>query len=251
MNDNPLTPQPRITLIAISMVWIAPLCIMIFLVAACNKISDQVFDQRVNEGIIEYHITFPEVGEESITASLLPDRMTYSFKENAFASHFETAGGMFKNNIIANLETRSLEHQLKVFRKKIKVAMSDADILKMLSQYPKMTVIKTNDTDTIAGYLCKKALIVFEEIEKKEIEVYYTNEIRMQNPNWCTQYHEIDGVLMAYEIEEFGIRMRLEAKSVTPARHEDSFLTDNDGYEVITREMMDIELAQLVETFEL
>jgi hypothetical protein len=251
VKNNPLITQPAVTRVAISLVWLAPLCIMLGLVVACSKISDQVFDRRIDEGVIEYSISFPEVDDESITASLLPDKMTYSFQENGFASNFETAGGIFRNNIVANLSTRSLEHQIKVFRKKIKVTMNEADILRMLSQYPKMTVIKTDQTDTIAGYLCKKALIVFEEAHMKEIEVYYTDQIKMKTPNWCTQYHEIEGVLMAYDIEEFGIRMRLEAKNVLPKLHGNSLLSGSDEHESITREMMDVELAQLVETFEL
>lgn len=241
----------KFTKIAVSIVWIAPLFIMLALVVACNKISDQVFDKRLDEGVIEYQITFPEVTSESITASLLPEKMSYSFKETAFASNFETAGGVFKNNIIANLNTRSLQHKLKVFRKKIKVHMDETDILKMLTNYPKMTIIHTNMVDTIAGYPCKKALIVFEEIGTKEIEVYFTDQIKMKDPNWCTQYHEIPGVLMAYEVEEFGIRMRLEAVDVKPLPFDQSVFEISNEYKPVTREMMDVELAQLVETFEL
>lgn len=224
---------------------------MAVLAVACNQISERMLDHRTDTGIIEYSITFPEVTEESITASLLPDRMTYAFSENAFSSNFETAGGVFKNRIVADQETKTLEHQLKVFRKKIKVKMNETDVNKMLSSYPKMTVIKTDDIDTIAGYRCQKALIVFEEVGMAQIEVYYTNEIKMKSPNWCTQYHEIEGVLMAYEIEEFGIRMRLEAISVKAMPVQQELSPGQEDYATISREMMDIELAQLVETFEL
>ncbi len=246
------TPQNRaITKIAVIAVWLAPLVIMAGLIVACSQITDQVFDKRISEGVIEYRITFPEIGHESITAALLPDKMTYAFRETGFATYFETAGGMFKNNIIADLDRRSLEHQLKVFRKKVRVNMNEMEINRMISQYPKMTVIKTNEVDTIAGYPCLKALIVFEDVGLSDIEVYYTDQIKMLTPNWCTQYHEIEGVLMAYEIQEFGIRMRLEAIAVKPVNHTPEVFKGSEDYENITREMMDVELAQLVETFDL
>lgn len=251
MKNTPLHQDSKITEIAVSLVWMAPLFIMLTLVVACSKISDQVFDKRIDEGVIEYQITFPESRDESITAGLLPDKMTYAFRETGFASNFQTAGGVFKNNIVADLDSKSLVHQLKVFRKKIKVRMDENDILKMLAEYPRMTVIHTNDIDTIAGFPCKKALIVFEDVGLKEIEIYYTDKIKMKNPNWCTQYHEIDGVLMAYEVEEFGIRMRLEATSVQSKKTTEEDFLCNDEYTSISKEMMDIELAQLVETFEL
>lgn len=222
-----------------------------FLVAACSTISNEVFDNRISEGIIEYSISFPDLGDESLAATLLPETMTYAFKENAFASHFEAAGGVFKNRIIANLLDKTVEHQLKIFRKKIKVEMDDSDVFQMLSNYPKMTVIETEDTDSIAGYACQKALVIFEKVDIPEIEVFYTKDIKMNTPNWCTQYKDIDGVLMAYEIEEFGIRMRLEAQTVEHKVLDPDIMISEDEYTPISRESMDVELAQLVETFEL
>lgn len=245
------SPKSKSAQIILSIVWVAPLIIMSLLIVACNKISNNVFDTRISEGVIEYRVSFPELSDESITATLLPETMTYSFKDDEFASFFEAAGGVFKNKIIADRKNKRVDHELKVFRKQIKVLMNETDVLQMLADYPKMTIIKTSDTDSIAGFPCKKALVVFEEIDIPEIEVYYTQEINMDKPNWCTQYHEIDGVLMAYEIEEFGIRMRLEATSVESSQVAPDILEPNTEYQTISKEEMDVELSQLVETFEL
>lgn len=235
----------------ITLVWLTPIIAMSFLVAACSEISKNVFDKTIDEGIIEYDVSFPELGDESLTATLLPNKMTYVFKGDAFASYFEAAGGVFKNRIIANKEDKVVEHQLKVFRKKIKVMMNERDVMKMITDYPKMAVINTEETDTIAGFFCNKAMLVFEDVNLPEISVFYTKDINMKTPNWCTQYHEIDGVLMAYEIEEFGVRMKLKAKSVKPIEVEEEMLNPTGDYQAISRESMEIELAQLVETFEL
>lgn len=224
---------------------------MLILIAACNKLSPGSFAGNISEGIIEYKISFPEMGSESLTATLMPETMTFAFKENSFASYFEAAGGVFKNRIIADRQAKKVEHQLKIFRKKVKVMMDETEVLQMLAEYPKMTVIETGDIDTIAGYPCNKVLLVFDDVEKKHIEVYYTKNIKMENPNWCTQYHDIPGVLMAYEIVEFGIRMRLEAISVKDEKIPPEVLNPQDDFTPITKASMDIELAQLIETFEL
>lgn len=250
MSNNPLEPS-RYTALIIKLLWVAPLFIMGVLIVACNKISPGAFSDNINEGIIEYKISFPEMGDESLTATLMPKMMFYAFKENAFASYFEAAGGVFKNRIIADRKLKTVEHQLKVFRKKVKVMMDETEVLQMLAEYPKMEVIETGIVDTIAGYPCNKAIIVFEDVEKSQIDVYYTKSIDMDKPNWCTQYHEIDGVLMAYEIVEFGIRMRLEAVSVRPEKILPEVLNPKDEFTPISKESMDVELSQLVETFEL
>ena len=249
---NSSTPlQSRFSKFVLFGVWSAPLFIMLVLVTACSQISKNVFNSKPSEGIIKYKISFPEVSDESITATLLPDQMTYAFTPTSFASNFETAGGVFRNKIVANRDTRTVDHQLKVFRKKIQTKMQETDVIQMLAEYPKAAVIRTKQTDTIAGYHCNKALIVFEDVSRKEIEVYYTTQIEMDSPNWCTQYHDIDGVLMAYEIEEFGIRMRLEAEEVKTPLQNPEMLKAESEYSEITKEMMDIELEQLVQTFEL
>jgi hypothetical protein len=248
---NPSPRTPFLAKLALTLVWLAPVLIMAVLVAACGKISENVFSSGIKSGIIEYKISFPDIDEESITATLLPETMTYAFTESSFASHFETAGGVFQNRIIADRKERTVDHQLKVFRKKIEVKMKEADVLKMLAEYPKATIIRTNEIDTIAGFPCKKALIVFEEVESSDIEVYYTDEIEMDSPNWCTQYHEIEGVLLAYEVVQFGIRMRLEAERVISEDPDPALMSPDPDYNTVTREVMDIELAQLVETFEL
>jgi len=248
------TPNPRIpalSKVVVILVWLAPLLIMAALITACSQISNNVFKNRPSEGVIEYKITFPEVTDESVTATLLPDRMTYAFTKNSFATKFETAGGVFQNKIVADRDTRTVDHQLKVFRKKIQASLDETEVMKMIAEYPKAAVIKTTKIDTIAGFPCKKALIVFEDVNMTEIEVFYTTEIDMESPNWCTQYHEIDGVLMAYEVEEFGIRMKLTAEEVKIPLQNHEILKPESEYSVITKDMMDVEMEQLVETFEL
>jgi hypothetical protein len=224
---------------------------MTFLVVACNGLSERVFDNRPSDGLIEYQITFPEISEESITGSLMPDKMFYHFTEDLFSSSFETVGGVFKNRVISDRIQKTVNHELKVFRKRIRSELNETQVLKMIADYPNMAVIHTDDIDTIAGFPCKKALIVFEDVDRPEIEVFYTNSIKMNSPNWCTQYHDIDGVLMAYEIEEFGIRMRLEATNIKPLPKENGLFDKTDEYTVISKEAMQIELEELVATFEL
>lgn len=249
IEKSPQTSFPKN--LVIKVIWFTPIIIMAVIVVACNKISTNVFDAGVKEGIIEYKVSFPEMDASSLTATLMPDKMTYAFTKNAFASYFEAAGGVFKNRILADKDKKTVEQQLKVFRKKVKVDMDESDVLQMVAKYPKITVVKTQEVDTIAGFPCNKAVIVFEDASKSDIEVYYTNAIEMDNPNWCTQYHDIEGVLMAYEIEQFGIRMRLVATSVEAKKIGPELLQPEGDFTPISRETMDIEIAQLVETFEL
>ena len=74
--------------------------------------------------------------------------------------------------------------------------------------------MKTEEVDTIAGYLCKKAIGTLGDDTEHPINIYYTDAIKIENPNWCTMFKDIPGVLMAYEVEQFNLRMRLEAREL-------------------------------------
>ncbi len=250
MSEN--TPLPtKYTKLAVNILWLTPLIMMAALIAACNGLSEKVFDNRPTDGLIEFEITFPDLGDEGMTGTLVPDKMIYLFSGDLFSSSFETVGGVFKNRVVSDRSTMTINHELKIFRKRIRASMNESTILQRIDDYPKMVVIYTDDLDTIAGFPCKKAIVVFEEIGRPEIEVYYTNGIKINSPNWCTQFFDIDGVLLAYEMEEFGVRMKLEATSIKPLPKEEALFENAPDYTEVSREAMEIELEELIAMFEL
>jgi hypothetical protein len=42
--------------------------------------------------------------------------------------------------------------------------------------------------------------------------LWYTDEIQVKNSNWYNPFKEIDGFLLAYSIDRYGIRMEFKAK---------------------------------------
>lgn len=216
----------------------------------CGKISEQVFQDKISEGHIEYDITFPDIEQDQITASLLPTKMYLFFNNKTSSLEFESMGGVFKNRIIAFGEQKKVAHELKVFRKKLSTLMTQSQVADMISDFPDCTIILTNETDSVAGFLCRKATVVFSDVERPEYNVYFTEAINLITPNWYNQYARIPGVLMAYEIEQFGIKMRLEATQVHAEPVPPEFFTATEGYEEVSQEIMQVEMEQLVSTFE-
>lgn len=54
--------------------------------------------------------------------------------------------------------------------------------------------------------------------------VYYTDEIQVNQPNLTNPFHEIDGVLMEFEIWLHNLRMRMSAYNVVEKKiHEKEF----------------------------
>ena len=57
---------------------------------------------------------------------------------------------------------------------------------------------KTSRTSVICGYNCLNAEVTFPSDRKKVYNIWYTNEIKVKNPNASTPFSQIDGVLMSF-----------------------------------------------------
>lgn len=208
------------------------------------------FDSRINKGLIEYEVTFPYLEDENeLMVNLLPDRMQMYFNRGAYVNELSTVGGLFKNRFLVDQQDKSMLHQLKVFKKKLESGYDENEVQRQLMTLPQLTIIETQSTDTIAGLVCKKAIGVFDNVSLPEMEIWYTQEINLENPNWCTQFHSLNGVLMQYEVEQLGIRMRFKAISVQNLDSVEDKLKPEPGYESVSVDELQIELEQLVSTF--
>ena len=119
----------------------------------------------------------------------------------------------------------------------------------LVKSYPDLHVIRTSETDTIAGILCKKAIGVFSDISKPSMEIYYTEEFDVKTPNWCNQFAAIDGVLLGFEMEQFNLRMRMKATEFVETAEEKIEFMRDDSYNQVDAAGMNHELEEIFVSF--
>ena len=94
-------------------------------------------------------------------------------------------------------------------------------------------------TKEIAGYKCKKAQAVL--ASGATVDVYYTDELGYDNINWSNPYSDIKGVLMEFQVEKYGLTMKLTAREVTTESVEASeFEIKGDFKKIPIEEMEDM-----------
>ena len=84
------------------------------------------------------------------------------------------------------------------------------------------------------------------------ITLWYTEEIELKNPNWYNTFNEVPGVLLAYSIDRFGIRMDYKAIKFIPKADESKkqlFTLPAKGTS-ITYDEYNQKMNSLFETFE-
>ena len=243
-----MTPTPHLLSVA---KFFVPSVMLLGVALSCDPAKNAVFDQRPEQGKIVYQVSFPNIDETNMAYNILPEQITMFFKNDNYVTELDAMGGLFKTRFIAWQRDKVLQQELKIFKKKVSASLQQADVYAFLAEMPPLTIVPTQETDSIAGFLCKKAIGVFEDPTLPDVQIYYTEAIKLAEPNWCNQYHQLNGVLLAYDMEQFGIRMRLKATSVSPEDVPDIIFTTEPGYEEMSPEAIRIEMEELMASFEI
>jgi len=78
-----------------------------------------------------------------------------------------------------------------------------------------MEIKETNETMTIAGLNCKKAVITLPS-SNLTFDVYYTNDIELKRPNQNNPYRLIEGVLVKFELQLLSSQDGVHAENFQP-----------------------------------
>jgi len=217
--------------------------------ALFNSCGTGLLDDRIGEGVIEYALSFPDYDPNGIMAGMLPERSTVTFCDDRQVAELSAGMGIFRTTMITDNTGRALDYHLSLMSKKIVAHMLPRDLELFNPESGRPTILYTNDVDTIAGYPCRKALAVFDKMDEPEIELWFTDRIEMKNPNWFGPFADVPGVLMRYDVVQYGMRMRLDAISVTPGNVDRTKFEPKQEFEVVPAEVLHQELAEVLGTF--
>ncbi len=166
------------------------------------------------KGIITYKIS---VEGDNITPEMkafIPKVMTYIVKGKMAKTEI-TVSSMKQTQIIDG-ENKMVYSLFDMMGQKFytKTTEEQLDEEMETSSEPKIEFV--NETKEIAGYTCKKAVVTDEQGgSKTSYIVYYAPELGSQALNFDNPlFKDIDGLLMEFEIQEGGMKMKFEAIEV-------------------------------------
>lgn len=207
----------RKKIIIISLVLVAGIGVALYLLSGSAMFS-LLGGKGISEGVIEYDISYPKLDPNSMMVSGMPNKAYLRFKNNNMSNDMSGMMGLISITYISNLKNQAVEQRLTLINNKYSSEIS-ADDLKRLNDSYVSSVDDGGKDSTIAGYKCKEAIVKL--LDGDTLKVYYTNEIDINNPNWSNPYGKIDGVLMDFQMERYGVAMHLRAKSVLAQKMDD------------------------------
>ncbi|HNW98958.1 MAG TPA: hypothetical protein PKK00_11165 [Bacteroidales bacterium] len=124
-----------------------------------------------------------------------------------------------------------------------------SDSVKLKEEFSKVTISvnKSDETKTIAGYTCKKAIVSIKDEEGSVINdtIYYTEEIGCSNLNFSTQYKDIPGAVLEYSIyiDQIEASMKYTAREVKKSKVSDNIFLIPSDYKEVTEEELKKQLG--------
>ena len=217
------------------------------LFSGCEE-GENLEPPKISEGVIHFELSYPYY-EDAFMASIMPDEMEMTFKNNIYRNHV-SKGGLFSSTVISDCNKETLILILDLGPKRIYCSLDKSLASDMLAKYPTPDILKASEFDSIAGAFCEKKTAIFDYLaDGYDVELCETFDVDIKNSNWCNQYNEIEGVLLRYEIKQFGIQARMIATKMDTVSINDSIFNVPEGYSEVTLERMLFEMDEISKSF--
>ncbi len=200
------------------------------------------------EGKIVYELTYP-FESNSVMMDLYPTEMTFHFKGSKLHSEVKSSYDIMTTNLIVDCENKVFTQLLKNMSKRFGTRLNEEETRAWYGRYPKLIYTTTEETINIAGYICNKAIAHFAHDSLPAIDIYYTKGLGLSCTNWWNPFEQIDGFLMGYDMEQYGMRMRLRAKSVSFEAVDDKYFEIPKNFEMVDGNTMDLQMKNMVTEF--
>ena len=216
--------------------------VSVFLAFTVGCGQKQAGISKIDQGEIVYALSYPQFGEDNLIASMFPSTMSFKFKDNMTKSEMKTRMAVFSTTFVTDQTNKTLTHLVRVANKKSGLVLDSAEIMDLYAKKPEdMVITHTDSTKVIAGYNCKHARVELKDKPDSGFDIYYTDEIAIEDPNWCSPFYDIKGVLMEAQVTKFNIDMKIQATEITAAEYEPTeFAIDTDFEPITSEEMADI-----------
>ncbi len=218
--------------------------LLIAFIGACS--SDKV-NRKKDEGRIIYEIEIIGDNIDPFMQSMMPNQAEYYFKKEKTTLSLSSRGNLVRFAAYSNGIDKEITQEIKLMNKKIK-SNFDARQIFFYMDHPSFTLIETDFLDSLEGVVANHDIIIYDEIESKEAPLIYSKDINIINPNWYNIYNDIPYVLLQYEYNQFGMKLRLKVKSIEFMKIDDDIFESSDEYRVVTPEEFIDELKIIAES---
>ncbi len=207
--------------------------IILFILNGCKT---DVFSGKLKEATIEFDMIYLQSEKENPIISLLPTTMTLKIKDNNSIQKIEGWMGVFQMAGIARRNENYKSAYLKIMGEKYVFETTMDGPAFGFDEYPKMKLVPSDSIKIICGFKCKAYDVFLNDSSSAAFTIFYTDDIKLDNPNCNNPYYEVKGVLLEYQMKFQRIPIYLRATKVIEEEiPEDEFVVP-DGFKKVSKE---------------
>ena len=192
----------------------------LFLIIAFNS---HLSAQSNFEGKIIYTISYADMpAEMKGYEAMMPKDMTIYIKGNK--SKVEQNQMMGKQVVVSDLGQQNGFMEMNMSGQKIRINISTEEFKKEAEQMPNIEYL--NETKTIAGYPCKKA-IMKDETGQMTMTIFYTEKI---NNKAQSRFVGLKGFPLQYTMTQQSMTLEMTASEISKESVSDAIFNKSEGY---------------------
>lgn len=220
--------------------------VFLLIFSACNPL-----DKRISEGVIHYKISYPTLDSNNVLTKFLPRKMTLSFKNGQYKEELTAGIGLFRTGFLHDAEKNKITGFLKVINVKHMADFNEEQAIHFNRFNPKIEIRETEGVKEIFDMKCKKVRISYLDDKYNDYDLFYTDDIKLDNPNFGSQFQEIPGVMLNFELERYGLLMSFKAIDFVQMEIEEELHTELADYELVSAEELEKKIQEAFLSFKL
>lgn len=188
--------------------------------------------KNIRQGEIHYNISY--VGNFAFPTEVLPKNLVFSFKENKILYEMTGVG---KSGIVnlANPDLDIYDTYYSLFYYKKYYASKPGEKFPGFNAMEGMQIKETSKSAILCGYNCKSAEVIIPGADKV-YEIWYTEEINVDEPNAATPFHDIDGVLLNFFFLIGNSELHFNCETVYSKEISDDVFERRSDFERVSKE---------------
>jgi GLPGLI family protein len=190
------------------------LILLATLFADCNRKKEQALE----EGRIEFQITYEQQEVGGYAASLLPSKMTMEFRDNMVKNTIQGGMGFFHLVNVSDLNKKQFITYLKFIDKRYIFKGDQYDSPCCLGLMTGIDIKFTRQTKEIIGFHCKNAIASFPDDSIGSFDIWYTEELQIEKLNGNSPFDKIPGVPLEFNTIMGDANMHMVATSIDITR---------------------------------
>lgn len=218
-----------------------PLSVMVAFLPSCR---DERALKNIHEGEIYYNIKYIS-NPSTLSADFLPRELVISFRNDLFNTTLRAPIGNSGLTTIINPKKGIYDTYLNILSFKYFYEGTQRDMPPGFSAMKGMEISETGRKAVICGFNCRQARVTLPG-SKTMRYIWYTNEIKVTDPNRFTPYKDIDGVLMDFFYKIGKAEIQITADEVIARQIPDKYFEKKTNYKKVPKSYLDTLIMKMI-----